>query len=144
MFATRTNASANIRKGFAAEVLLGAGSGLVMAAIGVLLILLGQVSFGVSQLAVAPWIIVLLLQDYWRWIAFMQGKPGKALVNDLVFDVIQAAGFGLLFMAHIHSTPLAIAAWGFGALGGAVLGLWHSASGRPSLAASRGSGRSGR
>ncbi len=120
-----TDARANIKRGFASEVLLGLGAGLIMALLGLVLVAAGQVSFGVAQLAMAPWIIVLLLQDYWRWIGFMKGKPGKALVNDLVFDLIQAAGFGLLFVAHIHSAPLAIAAWGLGALGGAILGLWQ-------------------
>ena len=120
-----TDASANLRKGYAAEVLIGASAGLVMAMIGIVLIAAGQMSFGVSQLAMAPWITFLLLQDYWRWVAFMQGKPGKALANDVVFDLIQAVGFGLLFVAHIHSTPLAIAAWGLGALGGAIFGQWQ-------------------
>ena len=120
-----TDTRANIKRGFASEVLLGLAAGLVMALLGLVLIIAGQTTFGVSQLAVAPWIIFLLLQDYWRWIGFMQGRPGKALVNDLVFDLIQGIGFGLLFVAHIHSAPLAIAAWGLGALGGAALGLWQ-------------------
>ncbi len=89
------------------------------------LILVGQVSFGVSQLAIAPWITFLLLQDYWRWVGFMQAKPGKALANDVVFDVIQLVGFVFLLTAHIHSTALAIGAWGMGALGGALFGLWQ-------------------
>ena len=120
-----TDTRANLKKGFAAEVTLGVTAGAVIAVLGGALMLAGQRSFGISQLAVAPWVTFLLLQDYWRWIGFMQAKPGKALANDVVFDVVQAAGFVVLLVSHVHSTPLAIAAWGLGALGGAVFGIWQ-------------------
>ncbi len=120
-----TDTRANLKKGFAAEVTLGVTAGAVIAVLGGALLLAGQHSFGLSQLAVAPWIPFLLLQDYWRWTGFMQAKPGKALANDFVYDLVQAAGFVVLLVAHIHSTPLAIAAWGLGALGGAVYGIWQ-------------------
>ena len=120
-----TDARSNLRKGFASEVTLGVGAGFIVGLIGVVLLLAGQRSFGISQLAVAPWITFLLLQDYWRWIGFMQATPGKSLANDIVFDLVQGAGFVFLLVAHIHSAALAIAAWGLGALGGAVYGLWQ-------------------
>jgi O-antigen/teichoic acid export membrane protein len=120
-----TEGHANVRKGFAAEVTLGIVSGAIIAALGVVLLLAGQESFGISQLAIAPWITFLLLQDYWRWVGFMQARPGKALANDIVFDIVQLVGFVFLFVAHIHSTALAIGAWGLGALGGALFGLWQ-------------------
>jgi O-antigen/teichoic acid export membrane protein len=120
-----TDTQANLRRGFAAEMTLGICAGCVMALLGVVLLLAHQRSFGISQLVVAPFITVLLLQDYWRWVGFMQARPGKALANDVVFDVVQAGGFAFLLVAHIHSTALAIVAWGLGALGGAVYGLWQ-------------------
>jgi O-antigen/teichoic acid export membrane protein len=120
-----SDARANVRAGFAAEVTLGLCTGGIFVLIGAALVILGQRSFGVSMLAVAPWVTFLLLQDYWRWIGFMQAKPGKALANDAVFDLVQAAGFAFLLVGHFHSTPLAIAAWGLGAVAGAVFGLWQ-------------------
>jgi O-antigen/teichoic acid export membrane protein len=119
------HARSNVRRGFAAEVALGLGAGCIFLLIGSVLLLAGQHSFGTCMVAVAPWLVFLLLQDYWRWIGFMQAKPGKALTNDIVFDVIQAGAFAFLLLAHIHSTPLAIAAWGLGAVAGAILGLWQ-------------------
>lgn len=127
-----TETKANLQKGFAAEVTLGLSSGVVVALLGLCLVLAGQRSIGLSQLAVAPWITFLLLQDYWRWVGFMQAKPGKALANDLVFDIVQGCGFAALLVAHVHSTPLAIAAWGLGAMGGSLCGLWQFGV-RPSL-----------
>ena len=118
-------AKANVRKGFASEVALGVSCGAVIALLGLALLFAGQRSFGISQLAVAPWITFLLLQDYWRWIGFMQAKPGKALANDVVFDLVQIAGFAFLLVAHIHSIPLVIAAWGLGAVGGALFGVFE-------------------
>ena len=52
------------------------------------------------------------LQDYWRWIGFMQGKPKKSLENDLVFNAVQALAFGGVFLAGLHSVFAVVAAWG--------------------------------
>ena len=120
-----TLAKANVRSGFASEVSLGLATGGIFALVGLALVAIGASSFGISMLALAPWVTFLLLQDYWRWIGFMQAKPGKALANDAVFDLVQAVGFAFLLVGHIHSTPLAIAAWGLGAVAGAVFGLWQ-------------------
>lgn len=127
-----SDARANVRKGFCAEVALGLGAGSLLMLLGAFLLYCGQRSFGVSMLAIAPWLTFLLLQDYWRWIGFMQAKPGKALANDAIFDVVQAAAFAFLLVAHIHSTAVAIAAWGLGAVAGALFGLWQFQT-RPSL-----------
>ena len=66
-----------------------------------------------------------IIQDYWRWIAFMASEPGKALANDVIFDVVQFLCFGLLIGFGMHSSALAISAWGLGAAAGAVYGLWQ-------------------
>lgn len=117
--------TANLRRGFAAECTLGLMSGSVVALLGLVLLAAHQSSFGTSQLAVAAWVPFLLLQDYWRWIGFMKAAPQKALANDILFDVVQAAGFAVLVVAHVHSASLAITAWGLGALAGAVYGMWQ-------------------
>lgn len=112
-----------IRIGMAAELSLGLGLAVPVAVIGVALVIGGQHAYGVSFLALAPWLPFLLLQDYWRWVAFMKATPEKALVNDVVFDVVQGGMFAALFLAGLRSSVLAIGAWGIGALAASLFGL---------------------
>ncbi len=114
-----------VRAGLAAELVLGVGLGAVVAGIGAILLAAGQDAYGVSFVALAPWLPFLLVQDYWRWVAFMKAAPGRALANDVVFDVVQAGAFGILFILGVRSSVLAIGAWGVGALLGAAFGLWQ-------------------
>ena len=88
-----------IRQGFAAEVTLGVVAACIVAAVGTIFLIVGQHTFGVGLLAVAPWLLALDLQDYWRQIGFMQGNPKKSLMNDLVFNAVQAMAFGAIFLA---------------------------------------------
>ena len=83
-------------------------------------------------LSVAPWVVVLDLQDYWRWIGFMQGTPRKSLMNDLLFNAVQALAFGVVFLAGLHSVFAVVAAWGLGAAVAALYGL-RQFSVRPSI-----------
>jgi O-antigen/teichoic acid export membrane protein len=121
-----------LRRGFAAEVTLGIAAGIVFAAVGAILIAVGQHSFGMGLLAVAPWIIFLDLQDYWRWIGFMQGLPQKSLQNDVLFIVVQAIAFAGAFLMGLHSVFAAVSAWGLGAAVSSLYGLWQF-SVRPSF-----------
>jgi len=121
-----------IRRGFAADVTLGLVATCIITAIGTALLAVGQHTFGMGMLAVAPWIIVLDLQDYWRWIGFMQGKPRKSLVNDLLFNAVQALAFGAVFLLGLHSVFAVISAWGLGAAIAALYGL-RQFSVRPSI-----------
>lgn len=121
-----------IRHGFAAEVTLGLTAACIFAAVGTVFVIVGQVTFGEGMLAVAPWIVALDLQDYWRWIGFMQGNPKKSLVNDLVFNAVQALAFGAVFLAGLHSVFAVVSAWGLGAAIAALYGL-RQFSVRPSL-----------
>jgi O-antigen/teichoic acid export membrane protein len=125
----RTDPRQEIRIGMAAELSLGLGLAAPVAALGLALLLGGQHAYGVAFLALAPWLPFLLVQDYWRWVGFMKGEPEKALVNDVVFDVVQAGAFGLLFVVGLRSSVLAIGAWGVGALAGSLLGLRQHAVG---------------
>jgi O-antigen/teichoic acid export membrane protein len=127
-----TQAVESIRQGFGAEVALGLAATAMFAFVGGLLIVAGQRAFGVAILAVAPWVTFLDLQDYWRWIGFMQGKPGKALVNDMVFAVAQLAAFVIVYATGVHSIFAVVSAWGAGAVAGALYGL-QQFSVRPSL-----------
>lgn len=112
-----------IKRGFAAEVLLGLGAALVTAAIGLALVVSVGDGYGDAMLLVAPWLPVLLLQDYWRWIGFMGRRPGRALANDVVFNCVQGACFAALFVFDVHSMAAVIASWGLGAAVGACYGL---------------------
>jgi O-antigen/teichoic acid export membrane protein len=121
-----------VRRGFAADVTLGLMAAAIVAAVGSALLVVGQHTFGVGLLSVAPWLVMLDLQDYWRWIGFMQGKPKKSLANDLLFNAVQAAGFGVVFLAGLHSVFAVVAAWGLGATVAALYGL-RQFSVRPSM-----------
>lgn len=112
-----------ITAGLASELSLGLVATALFGAVGVALLLSGQHLFGVSLVALAPWLPVLLAQDYWRWIAFMQGRPGRAVANDVVFDSVQALLLVAMVLAGLRSPAVAICAWGAGAAAGAVLGL---------------------
>ncbi len=122
----------HVTLGLAAEITLGLATAVLFAGGGLLLLGLGQRPFGVSFLCLAPWLPCLLAQDYWRWVGFMASAPEKALANDLVFDAVQAATFAALFLSGVHSSVVAVGAWGVGAAAGALYGL-HQFACRPSL-----------
>jgi O-antigen/teichoic acid export membrane protein len=63
------------------------------------------------------------LQDYWRQIGFLQGNPKKSLMNDLVFDAVQALAFVAIFLMGVHSVFAVVSAWGLGAAVAAAYGL---------------------
>jgi O-antigen/teichoic acid export membrane protein len=114
-----------IRGGIAAAVLLGAGGGLVALVLGFVLVQVGARSLGQALLALSPWLVFLLVQDCWRWVAFMRGEPAKALANDVVYLVVQIGTLFLLASLGHRSAGSAIVAWGVGALWGSVMGLWQ-------------------
>ena len=68
----------------------------VFALMGVALVAVGEHTFGLGMLAIAPWLPVLVVQDYWRWVGFMSQRPGRALANDTVFNCVQGAAFTLV------------------------------------------------
>ncbi|MGH9109986.1 MAG: hypothetical protein ACRDY3_11080 [Acidimicrobiales bacterium] len=120
---TGTRMRRAVQVGLAAEIVLGLAMAGVAAGAGGLLLLCGQHAYGTAFVGLSPWLPFLLVQDYWRWVAFMRARPGHALANDLVFDVVQGLAFGVLFVVGTHSSALAIGAWGVGALAGALFGL---------------------
>ncbi len=127
-----SDAKQHIREGLSGEIALGLTTGVAFAAVGLILIALGQTTFGLPFLAVSPWLPFLLAQDYWRWVGFMSSQPGKSLRNDIVFDVAQGICFAALLIAGQRSSVLAITAWGIGAAAGALYGL-HQFSVRPAF-----------
>jgi O-antigen/teichoic acid export membrane protein len=123
--AIQPDASARLKRGFAAEVTLALAAAAALAVAGVPLFELGQRTFGLALLAVIPWLPFLLVQDYWRWTGFMRREPGKALANDTVFNLVQGACFVLVAVGRVHSVVAVIASWGAGAAAGALYGLWQ-------------------
>lgn len=89
---------------------------------GVLVFLTGG-NFGLVMLALSPWVIPLLLQDYWRAMAFREGRPELAVVSDGAFAATQTAAIGAFVAIGWHAPAHMIAAWGIGGCAGAVLGF---------------------
>jgi O-antigen/teichoic acid export membrane protein len=121
--AHRDDAPIRLRSGRAAEFWLGVVVAVPIAAAGAILLQLGRHETGSVLLVLAPFLPFLLVQDYWRWTGFMQGRPGKALANDAVFNVVQAGFLVALIVAGYTNIIVAIVAWGVGAIAGAIFGL---------------------
>ncbi|HTZ07889.1 MAG TPA: hypothetical protein VMB72_02385 [Acidimicrobiales bacterium] len=113
----------SIKDGLAAELLLGLAGAVFFALMALILLACGQRAFGMGVGAMAPWLPVLLAQDYWRWVGFMTRRPQCALANDTVFNVIQGAAFAAVLLTHTRSIVVLIGSWGLGSLAGALYGL---------------------
>ncbi len=111
-----------LARGVSAELLLGALiSGVV--ALGALACIAAGLSIGVPGLALSPWFIPLLVQDYWRAMAFQQRRPGLALANDVLFVAVQIAAIVLFLALGWRSPVWMITAWGLGGVAGALAGF---------------------
>ena len=119
------------RQGVTAELGLGLFVSVTVAAAGLVLASVG-ISEGVLMLAFSPWFVPLLLQDYWRAMAFNQRRPEHALLNDSVFACVQFVAIGVLWALGWRSAGYIVAAWGLGATAGALLGwfMFHRTIGR--------------
>jgi O-antigen/teichoic acid export membrane protein len=109
----------------AADAILGLMAAVVLALVGGLLRLIGMPSIGWALLALAPWLPLLLLQDLWRWAAFKLAQPGKALLNDAVYTIIQVGLIVAFGLAGDLGATKALAAWGTGASVGVAVGAWQ-------------------
>jgi glycosyltransferase involved in cell wall biosynthesis/O-antigen/teichoic acid export membrane protein len=118
----RADASARMSAGLAAEVTLGLGAAALLALLAAPLLFTGLRSYAIALLVLALFLPVLLVQDYWRWVGFMQARPERSLANDTLFNCVQALGFVVLIGAGFRSPSIAIVAWGVGAAAGAVYG----------------------
>jgi len=123
--ADHPEATAKLKRGLASELTLAVVAAGVLLVAGIALLIAGQRAFGLGLVAVAPWLPFLVLQDFWRWMGFMQRKPGKALANDTVFNVAFGVCVLAIYLAGSRSLVLVIGSWGFGAFAGFVFGLWQ-------------------
>lgn len=117
--------------GLTSTVCIGLLATVVTAITGLIIYSAGERTLGNGVLGVAPWLTFLLIQDYWRWVGFMEGSPGKTLVNDVVFAGFQGLLYAALFLSGFDTPVAALAAWGAGAAVGALLGLKQFSIGRP-------------
>lgn len=114
---------AMISHGLSAEVVFASAVS-VSVAVGGLTAMVAGASAGGLILASAPWFLPLLVQDYWRGMAFQQRRPGLALINDVVFATVQALAILVVWLLGWRSAAFIISAWGVGATAGAALGMW--------------------
>src|SRR5262249_27964411 len=117
------DASLRLQAGVAAELALAAFLAAAVAGISVAVMTIGQRDVGIALFTLAFFLAPLILQDYWRWVGFMQGRPTQSLLNDTVFNCVQAAMLIALILCGLGSAPVAIAAWGIGAVAGALYGF---------------------
>jgi len=120
--------------GVSADLLLGVAAMGAVGLLGGLLIAAGSETFGSPLLCLALCAPVLLLQDYWRAMAFKQQRPQMALVNDVVFAVVQLGVLAALAWNDAVTANRAIGAWGLGAAVAVVVGfgqfkLWPARGG---------------
>lgn len=108
----------------AAGVLTAAGAATAIG-VGVAALFLFGGSLGPTLLVLAPFIPVLLLQDFWRVAAFSRDDGRLAFVNDLAWAVVQVAALLLLWAINAFTSPTAMVAWGLGGFAGMLVGFWQ-------------------
>jgi O-antigen/teichoic acid export membrane protein len=81
---------------------------------------------GHGLLLFAPWIGLALVQDLWRAILFRDSRGRSAVLNDSMW--VLGMALTLPFAWKIHTEWAVVSSWGFGALLGAVLGLFQTRS----------------
>lgn len=108
--------------GLASEAMFGCGAGLLVAFGGILALAAGH-TLGGPLLAMSVWLPGLLIQDYWRAMAFQQTRPGAALANDMVFVGVQAVATLVFALVGWRSVGYMIGAWGLGGMAGALYGF---------------------
>jgi O-antigen/teichoic acid export membrane protein len=106
-----------------AILVLGVAAGVLFLAVG--LVFGVQSPTGLALVTVGLFAGPLALQDFWRFAAFSQQVPRKAAANDAVWALAQAAALGTLIAVDMLTATTAVAAWGTGALAGAVYGIWQ-------------------
>lgn len=98
---------------------LGLGAAVPMALVGILL----RGTLGWTLLVLAVSLPGLLIQDTCRLAFFAQGHPHLAVLNDLVWAVLQFTAMGVLLRFDVHRPWPYVLAWGAAATAAAVLGF---------------------
>ena len=111
-----------VARGLTAALMVGAVLTIAVAASGLVVHASGS-RVGILMVALSPWLVPLVAQDFWRAMAFQERRPGIALGNDLVYAGVQALITIVVVISGRGTTPALIAAWGAGALAGALFGF---------------------
>ncbi len=115
-----------IVRGLAAELVFGVSAAAVTLLAGAGLVLAGWSGAGEGLLAVGIWLPFLAIQDFWRWVGFLAGRPDRSLANDIIVAVVQLGLLGTVLVRGIDtSVGWLFACWGAGALLGAAYGCWQ-------------------
>lgn len=101
-----------------AAALLGVAAGAGTAAAGLLV----AGTTGACLVTIGVLLPGLLLQDMWRAVFVAAGRPAAALVNDVLWAVVQFALVGVLLWRGLDSAPAMLAGWGVAAAAAALLG----------------------
>jgi O-antigen/teichoic acid export membrane protein len=90
----------------------------------IVVLILGLVIPGLGHVAlflISPWLVVTMVQDFWKNLLFREGRASAAAANDGVWLLVMVA---VLPLAWIFKTEWAVmAVWGSGAVGGAAIGF---------------------
>lgn len=113
----------HLAEGVAAEFVFGSVASATLIGAGLVMTAVGEGPVGRPLATLGCWLIPLLLQDYWRAMAFRQQRPWVALANDVSFAIVQLAVMAVLWFGEVRSVPWAVTAWGLGATTGAVIGF---------------------
>ena len=106
-----------------AILVLGVAAGFLLVVAGIVVGL--QSPTGSALATVGLFVPPLAIQDFWRFAAFSQRAYRKAAANDGVWAVIQGVALATFIGTDALTPATAIAAWGTGALAGAVYGGWQ-------------------
>lgn len=114
-----------LRRGIRSQLQMAVVFGAAIAGLATVFALVGAGSTATPLYVLAVLIGPLLLQDLWRGMAFHYVMPDRALVNDLVFTVVEVIAFTVMVVTDLRSAGWLLLAWGSGAVAGALVGFWQ-------------------
>jgi O-antigen/teichoic acid export membrane protein len=102
------------------SLLTGLGSMTTVAALGLVV----RGTMGTGLLLIAPWLPVLLLQDFWRNLLFRERRATAAAANDGVWLIVMAAALPVAWTFRSEWAVMGV--WGLGAFGAAAVGFMQT------------------
>ena len=81
-------------------------------------------SIGHGMWLFAPWLMLALVQDFWRALLFNDSRGSAAACNDGVWLLVMLITLPLAWSSH--SEIAIVATWGLGASAGGLFGFWQT------------------
>jgi O-antigen/teichoic acid export membrane protein len=81
-------------------------------------------SIGHGMWLFAPWLMLALVQDFWRALLFNDSRGSAAACNDGVWLLVMVLALPLAWWSH--SEVAIVATWGLGASAGGLFGFWQT------------------